>query len=213
MIFSDLIAALSTLCLTFLLNAGRLHIYHIYLANTIASLMNSFQWPAFSASISLLIPKDQLVRFGGINQAAPALSMLFAPALAGYLIQIIGLEGIFFLDFASFLFASMVTILVFIPQPPQTTEGKEGQGNLLSEVKTAWKFICQREGLMCLMALNANTQFSNGLVQVLLTPLVLNFASSAVLGSILSVSGTGAILGSIIIAVWGGPQKKIYGLL
>ena len=56
--------------------------------------MNGFQWPAFIASVTLLIPKvflynlfliekAELGKYGGMNQAAPALTMLFAPAIGG----------------------------------------------------------------------------------------------------------------------------------
>lgn len=44
---------------------------------------NLLQWPAFIASVTLLVPPDKLTRYGGLNQAAPAFSMLFAPSIAG----------------------------------------------------------------------------------------------------------------------------------
>ena len=39
-------------------------------------MFNAFQWTALTASMPLIVPKDQLTKYGGMNQAAPALSML-----------------------------------------------------------------------------------------------------------------------------------------
>ncbi len=52
-----------------------------------------------------------------------------------------------------------------------------------------------------------------GAVGVLVTPLVLSFTSSAVLGMILSVSGVGMLIGSLIISTRGGPKRLIYSVL
>jgi len=212
-ICSDFISALCTLTLSLLLQGGQLNTWHIYCANTIASLMNSFQWPAFTASVSLLVPKDQLTRFGGLNQAAPAFSMLFAPAIAGTLLVSIGLEGIFTIEFMTFLFASVITIFTTIPNHTKSEESQRGTSNLFQEVAASWKFIQQRKALVALLFLSANGQFSSGMVQVLMTPLILNFSSSSVLGNILSVSGTGALVGSALLGLWGGPKNRIYGIL
>ncbi len=46
-------------------------------------IMNSFQYPAFSASVSLLVHKDDLVKYGALSQFTPALSMLLGPAITG----------------------------------------------------------------------------------------------------------------------------------
>ncbi|WP_026102647.1 MFS transporter [Pleurocapsa sp. PCC 7319] len=56
MILSDSIAGLSTLCIALLIAIGQIQIWHIYLATTISSLSNAFQWPAYSAATELCLP-------------------------------------------------------------------------------------------------------------------------------------------------------------
>jgi hypothetical protein len=52
-----------------------------------------------------------------------------------------------------------------------------------------------------------------GIAQVLLTPMVLGFANAAVLGRVLATAGVGMLLGGIVMSVWGGPRRRILGIL
>jgi hypothetical protein len=54
--------------------------------------------------------------------------------------------------------------------------------------------------------------FVGAAVEVLITPLVLSFADPAMLGLILSVGGSGMLVGSVLMSVWGGPRRLIYGV-
>ncbi len=63
-----------------------------------------------------------------------------------------------------------------------------------------------------LLVFAANNFFS-GLVQPLLTPLVLDMTSADVLGYLGSVIGIGMLLGTLIMSAWGGPKRKVHGVL
>jgi hypothetical protein len=54
--------------------------------------------------------------------------------------------------------------------------------------------------------------FVFGLIEVLLTPLVLSFTSVTFLGTIQSKGGAGILLGSVVMSVWGGPWTLIRGV-
>jgi DHA3 family macrolide efflux protein-like MFS transporter len=49
--------------------------------------------------------------------------------------------------------------------------------------------------------------------QVLATPLVLSRGSATQLGLVLTVGGTGMVLGALLMSVWGGPSRRILGVL
>ncbi len=80
-------------------------------------MFNALQSTAFTASVALLVPKEKLGQYGGLNQLAPALSMLIGPGLTGFLLQTIELEGIFLLEFVTFFIAVTITSVTTIPQP------------------------------------------------------------------------------------------------
>lgn len=55
----------------------------------------------------------------------------------------------------------------------------------------------------------ATIYFTIGMLEVIFYPFILNFASSATLGRILSIGGCGMLLGSLTISIWGGSQRRI----
>ena len=213
MILSDSGAGLCTLSVAVLLLAGRLEVWHIYLAMAISSTFSAFQWPAYSAATTLLVPKVNLGRASGMVQASEAAAQIIAPVLAGALMGMIQIQGIILIDFATFLFAVTTLLIVRVPKPEMTAEGKAGKGSLLREAAYGWTFIRARAGLFGLLLFFAVTNFATGIVQVLFTPLVLSFTTAPVLGLLLSIGGLGFLAGSVMMSVWGGPRRRIYGIL
>jgi hypothetical protein len=70
-----------------------------------------------------------------------------------------------------------------------------------------------RPGLFALLSFFALTNFMSGFPGVLITPLVLAFAPPRALGTVLSVGGAGLLAGSMLMSVWGGPKRRIHGVL
>jgi hypothetical protein len=50
-------------------------------------------------------------------------------------------------------------------------------------------------------------------ISVLVTPLVMSTSSEVVLGTIMSAGGVGMLVGSFVMSVWGGPKRRVYGVL
>jgi len=215
MILGDTGAGLSTLVIVLLLYSGRLEIWHIYLLAAVSAAFGTVQWPAYMASTTLLVPKGHLGRANGMSQFGQAASEILAPALAGALLLTMGLGGIILIDFASFLFAVGTLLLVRFPTPQTTTpaEGKPGEGSWWHEIAYGWNYITARRGLLGLLIFLATVNFIWGMVGALITPMILGFASSDILGVIISVAGAGMLVGSLAMSIWGGPQRRIYGVL
>ena len=70
MIVGDLGAGLSTLVVALLLLVARLEIWHIYLLAGVSAAFGTLQWPAFAATTSLLVSKENLGRANGMVQFA-----------------------------------------------------------------------------------------------------------------------------------------------
>lgn len=208
MLFSDSGAGLSTLAIALLLVAGRLEVWHIYLATAVSSTASAFQWPAYTAATTLLVPKH-LGRASGMTQLGQAVAQLISPVLAGVLLVTIQLPGVILLDFTTFLFALVTLLLVRFPDAKTTAAGEAGKGSLLRETAYGLRYITARPGLFGLLIFFTASNFLVGFVVVLTTPLVLSFASSVALGTILSIGGSGMLVGSLVMSTWGGPQRRI----
>ena len=212
MIFSDGGAALCTLIIFLLLSMGKLEIWHIYLLLAISSSFATFQWPAYSAAMTLLVPKKQLGRANGMVQMAEGVAQILAPAMAGLLVGIILLQGVIMIDLATFIFALFTLLIVRIPKPEKTVEGQAGKGSLLNEALYGWRYIRTRKGLFALLLFFAGVNFIISIAQVLFTPLVLSFSTPIILGLLKSTAGLGFLAGSVLMSVWGGPKRKMTGI-
>ena len=212
MLLSDSGAGLCTLILALLFLSGRLEVWHIYIAMAISSSFSAFQWPAYSAATTLLVPKEHLGRASGMVQLGEAAAQLASPAMAGVLMGVISVPGVMLVDFVTFLFAVFTLLVVRVPRPEITLEGQASRGSLLAEAGFGWTYISARPGLLGLLLFFAMTNFATGFVQVLYTPLVLSFTTAAVLGVLLSTGGVGFLVGSLMMSVWGGPKRRIYGI-
>ncbi|MUG92224.1 MFS transporter [Scytonema sp. UIC 10036] len=212
MLLGDAGGGLSALTIALLLIANRLEVWHIYLAVALRSIFSAFQWPAFSATTTLLVPKRHLSRASGMVEMAEATSRLISPILAGALVVTIQIQGVILLDCVTFLFALITRLLVRFPKPQITLENKVQKNSLLHEIIYGWTYITARPALFGLLMFYAVRNFFIGVVSVLVTPLVLAFASTTVLGSVLSIGGGGMLVGSLAISTWGGPNNRIYGV-
>jgi len=213
MIISDSGAGLCTLSVGLLFLSGRLEVWHIYIAMGISSTFSAFQWPAYSAATTLLVPKKHLGRASGMVQLGEAAAQITSPVLAGVLMGVIGVLGVILIDFATYLFALFSLLVVRVPRPERTAEGRAGQGSLLREATYGWTYIHARPGLLGLLFFFATINFGTGVVQVLFTPLVLSFTTVTYLGLLLSIGGLGFLIGSLTMSVWGGPRRRVYGIL
>jgi MFS family permease len=213
MILSDVGAGLSTLVVALLLLVARLEIWHIYLLASVSAAFGTVQWPAFAATTSLLISKENLGRANGMVQFGQAASEILAPALAGFLVGVIRLEGVILIDVATFIFAVMTLLLVRFPRPGVLRASTPEDGSLWRGLLCGWRYISARPGLVGLLAFSAAVNFLWGVVGALITPMILSWTASDALGVIISIAGVGMLAGSLIMSTWGGPQRRINGVL
>jgi len=212
LLVADAVGIATTLTLALLFTLGVLEPWHIYVTTTIRSALRSLQIPALSSSIVLLAPKEEVGRANGMVLLANAVSQTVAPALGGVFLLGLGLNGVLLIDCATYVVNVTVLLLTRIPRPPASEAGTTGKGTLRGEAGQGWRYLTGRRSLVALVAFYAALDFSVGFVDVLITPLVLAFASSAALGTVLSIGGIGLVLGSVTMTAWGGPRRRVHGV-
>lgn len=215
MILSDTGAGLATLTIALLLYFERLDLWLFYVLMTCSSIFATLQWPAFSAATTLLVAKHNLTRAAGMTNLSQSASTLLAPLLGGMLLASFGIHTVLLVDFATFLFAVAVALCVRVPRPEPVGEGqgRKAGASLLSEAAYGWAYLKERPGLVGLLCFAAFANLALGLVQVLAPPMVLAFASPRQLGVAMTVAALGMVFGSLLMTVWGGPRRRIDGLL
>jgi len=126
-----------------------------------------------SAAITLMVPKEQYGRANGMMSLVESGPGVFAPLLAGALLPLIRLTGIMLVDVVTFVLAIGALLVVRIPQPPVTEEGRQGQGNLLREAAYGFQYIFKRPSLLGLQLVFLGGNLMAGLGFVVMAPMVL----------------------------------------
>ena len=214
MIVSDFGAALSVFAAAALYLSGHLQPWMVIPLNFAMASFNTLMWPAYTASVTLLVPKEHYGRANGFVQLGEALPQVAGPALAGALYVAIRLGNMALIDGATYLFSvTLMILLVRIPNPPHTGEGTKAGSSIWEQMRFGWDYIVDRKGLLALLMFFAATNFLGGIMQPLFTPLILDNWKADVLGYLSTILGVGMLAGTLVMSAWGGGKRKVYSLL
>lgn len=215
MMVSDLAAGLGTVAVLLLHTQGLLQFWMLYFVSALIGLGGAFQWPAYSAAISTMVPKSQYGRANGMMTLMEAGPGVLAPLLAGAFLPIVGLTGILAFDVVTFIVAVLALLVVHIPQPPRTAEGQQGSGGFVKEALYGFTYILARPSLLGLQLVFMFGNLFAGIGYTVLAPMVLERTanSAAALGAVQSAGAVGAVVGGVIMSAWGGFKRRVHGVL
>lgn len=212
LVAADIVAAAATGVLLALVLGGDLRVWHIYPIAAATAMCGMFRMVTFTTMLPLMVPERHLSRANGLAQAQPAIQIA-APLAAGGLLAAVGLSGVVLIDLCSYVVALAITVTVALParavRPART--GAQGEG-LLAELRGGEAELRRRPGLPALLGVLAAFQFAAGLAGVLVQPLILTFTGAGTLGVLMFVGGGGMLAGSLVMTVWGGPQRRMTGV-
>ncbi len=212
MLLADAGAAVGTLATMLLLLAGVLEIWHLYLTLSFSGVFQAFQFPAYSAATTLMVPRDQYARASGLVQLAGSIGTVAAPLAAAAVVAWSGLSLLFVIDFATFGVAVATLLAVGFPSPPPVESPSGGVRSLLSEAKEGLDFVLERKALLVLMLAFVVVNFAFAFQGVLLIPLLLEISNEQTAGAVASLGALGIVGGSLVLSMWGGPADRIRGV-
>ncbi len=215
LILSDLGNASATLVVLFLYLTDNLALWHIYSLSLLAGFFTAFQYPAYIAATTILVPKEDYTRTQGMIGLAQASSSIFAPMIAAALLPTIGVGGIMTIDLLTFI-AAFGTLL-WIKFPHRTAPGPDPttQTGFTRELSFGFRAIFSNPGLRALTILFIAANFFIAIGATLLSPTILSHTANneRALATILSVGAFGGIAGGGILSIWGGPKRRANGIL
>ena len=215
MILSDLASGITTIGILILFMTGELQLFHLYAASVITGIFQTFQWPAYSAAITMIVPKKHYARAHAMTELAGNTSNIFAPLLAGALLPFIGLGGILTIDIITFLVAIGSLLIVVIPQPEATQEGLESRGSIWKEAAYGFRYIFKRPSLLGLQSVFMIGNFFATMAFLMIAPMILarTGSNSLIYGSVQTAGAIGGVIGGLFMSAWGGTKKKVHGVL
>lgn len=215
MMLSDLGAAAATLALLGLHLTGNLEMRYVYMAAVFAGAFEAFQFPAYSAAISTMVPPRHFGRANGLVSLAESGAAILAPPLAAVLLTMIGVDGILAIDIVTVGVAVAALLAVHVPQPARSEAGTEGRGSLLAEALYGFRYIAARPSLLGLQLVFFVSNLVGTLAFTLQPAMILarTGADQVTLGTVQSAAGLGGVAGGLVMSAWGGPARRVHGVL
>jgi MFS transporter, DHA3 family, macrolide efflux protein len=211
---SALGSGLCTLAIYAVVTKGGIQIWQIYACVAGISFFGAVQGPALTVLTAILIPKDHLARANGLWQLGQGLSLIVAPLVAAMLMSRIGIRAVVIVDFCTYIAAIASLIFVSLPHRGGAPDNAEKRPIMQwSAIAGGWSYVRSRAALLRLLGLFAIIHFVLDMVQVLIVPAVLNLGTEKDLANVVAVTSVGMIVGGIFMTVWGGPKRRILGVL
>jgi hypothetical protein len=214
MMLSDLGAGIATISIFLLFTAGQLQMWHLYLAAAFTSAFTVFQWPAYSAAISIMVPRERYTQSSAALSLAESIAGIFAPVLAALVLTVFGLSTILSLDIISFLVAISTLLVIQVPQQPKSTEPLTLR-NLWSDSFFGFRYIFARPNLLAIQILFLFGNFFSNIALTLQNPMILARSGNDqnILALVQAAFGVGSIVGGLILATRGGFKRLVDGLV
>ncbi|GAA2645569.1 hypothetical protein GCM10010399_94210 [Dactylosporangium fulvum] len=215
MLLSDAGTATVTLLALVLLTTGAFAIWQLYVLAVFLSVFKAVQWPAFSALVAEIVPREHLGRANGRVGLAEALGEVLGALIAGSLYTVLDLRGLLLVDVVTFTAAlgTMLWSLRRMPPAAGAPETGTGQAPLSGELGAGWRYIRARPGLSGLLTFFAVHNFGMQLVIVLVPPLVLTLSGPTAYGVVEAVGWAGMVIGGGIVSLTREPRRRVRAIL
>jgi MFS family permease len=200
---------LVSLAITLLIVTHLIALWHLILSSFLLGVIFAFAMPARQAFIVEIVGKEELLNAVALNSVAMNICRIGSPALAGVLLKMIGIPGVYWIIVIHYLVVMVTTMMI----PPGGTMAARPHVPMIEDILVGLRYVRDNKTIFTLMVI----VFVPIIVAMPFQMLMPVFARSVFgagemgLGLLMSSVGIGALLGSTLIASLGNFQHK--GLL
>ena len=138
MMIGDGLSGLGVLFILLCMIRGEAALWQIYLGTTVSSVFSALLEPAFTATISDLLTKEEYSKANGLVSMAGSARYLFSPIIAGFILAVSDIRLILIIDICTFFLTVAVTAAVRKSIP----KSKPGaHASFLKDLQIGWKTV------------------------------------------------------------------------
>lgn len=200
MMVGDGFSALGILYIFICMNNGGASLTQICIGVTVSSVFSSLLEPAYRATISDVLDKEDYSKAGGLVSLAGSARYLISPIIAGILLTVSDIRLLLLLDMGTFFITVICTAVVRRGLESKAAERKEAFFTLLKE---GWQAVSEKRGVLLLILLSSVMTCFMGAFQILAEPMILTFSDSATLGICESICASGMMVSSLYLGIRG----------
>ena len=211
-LMSDLASLVVNLFLIAFVLSGSLAVWKLYAAAFVLGSFQTFQWPATSAAVTLMVDKKHYARAASLLEMAGMSSGVLAPLLAGSLLGFFGLGGVLGV---TALGSVLAIVSIFCVDLPAQRPSQGAHPPLLRDVKDGFAYLLRRPPLIGVQSTFLLGNFFFTLSYSLLGPYVLARTGNNALAfaTVQTAGAVGGLAGYGLIALLGGPKRRVSGIL
>lgn len=209
MLVCDLLAALSTAVVFFLIKTETLSEWHLYLLNALNGLMNTIQQPTSEVAATLLIPKEHYQKTSGLRSFSQSLNSILTPILATALFAFAGMDMVIIVDLSTFLLA-FLTLLFFI-HIPESRESSQTEEELLTAAHEGLLWLRKNPLVLTLIMYLACINLVASVYDAALPAMILSKENGGetILGIVNTCVGVATLTGSVLVTVFPAPKNRV----
>ena len=207
-IFSQTGNAVMTIVIGLLDFTGAVEFWHVLVIGFINGSLMTFNMPSRQAMLSEVVPDKSLMNAISLNNSGMNLTRIVGPAVAGFMIVLVGTHGVFFTVGAIYVFSVISTMMVDAGRTAASSSRKSVGGDIVEGLKYA-AGDRGRLGLIVLVLLTTLFGFSYYALLPAWAREALNVGSED-LGALMGIMGIGALVGTLGLAA--APNVKRRGM-
>ncbi len=200
MMLGDGLSAIGILYILICMLRGGAALYQICIGVFISSVFSALLEPAYRATVTDLLTKEEYSKASGMVSLAGSARYLISPLLAGLLLAVSDIKLLLILDICTFFLTVITTGMARRGLEAKAAEARESFRESLRE---GWRAVTRKRGVIILIMVSSVLTCFMGTFQILAEPLLLDFTSSTVLGISETVCACGMLVSSLMLGVRG----------
>lgn len=200
MMIGDGCSALGIVFILVCMMNGGASLAQICIGVLISSVFSALLEPAFRATITDLLTREEFSRASGLVSLAGSARYLFSPILAGFLLTVSDVKLLLVIDICTFFLTVISAAVVRKSIGKKTAEKKEG---LLDSIRDGWRILRSERGVLLLVLVSSAITLFMGMFQILAEPMVLFFSDEKTLGITETICASGMLVSGLILGVRG----------
>lgn len=199
MVLGDGLSAVGLIFILACMVKGNVKFWQICVGVTISSVFSSLLEPAYRATVTDLLTKEQYTKASGLVQIAASAKYLISPIIAGFLLAVSDIKLLLLIDICT-LFVTVFTTLA-VRKGIVSTKVEQPE-SFFHEFGDGWKAVTYNKGVLILVIMTSVMTFCLGFIQMLFTPLLLAFTDTSALGAAETFCASGMLVTSLLIGVF-----------
>jgi predicted MFS family arabinose efflux permease len=219
MLISNLLRLVITLILIGIVTGQTIQLWMLYGIAFCFGVVDAFFYPAYRAMIPVIMDEDQLQASNSLMLSTSQLVNIGGPGIAGMLVQAVGVALAFVFDAFTFLFTSIMLLLMrptpVTPAVPHL-EVEQTRAGILAAIREMLSFVRHHPALRTIILVIASVNF------LFTGPLIVGSAAlarvrftegAAAYGALLSAFGVGMLMGTLAAGVIRSRQTGLISLM